>query len=203
MCSNLTSFAAQRLELLAQKVKWMRLLWRSESSRCHTRPRIDRRHDEVLNNATNRSKAVVLGVHVLRQFLLDLRERFYLDVVGVCGNEGRAKQELAWSDLGATDSYDSLVYWCLQQTLTGDRGLRFNELQANECLFTIHDTTFLRFRASDPHDRPESSSVPYRQALPRGFRHTSLLGTSTPLPSLISPPETAPSVVPTPTQTLL
>jgi predicted phosphodiesterase len=138
--------ASQRLELPAQKVKLTGAAYGSQKVVVAVTGDLinsDRRHDEVLNNATNRSKAVVLGVHLLRQFLLDLRSAFYVDVIGVCGNEGRAKQELAWSDLGATDSYDSLVYWCLQQTLDGDSGLRFNELQANECLFTIHGTTFL------------------------------------------------------------
>lgn len=138
--------AAQRMELLAQKVKLTGATYGAQKVVVAITGDLvnsDRRHDEVLNNATNRSKAVVLGVHLLRQFILDLRSAFYIDVVGVCGNEGRAKQELAWSDLGATDSYDSLVYWCLQQTLQGDKGLKFNELQANECLFTIHGTTFL------------------------------------------------------------
>lgn len=138
--------ASKRLQLLAQKVKSL--------GSCFNSTRIvlaiggdlinsDRRHDEVLNNATNRSRAVVLATHILRQFILDLRQNFYIDIVGVTGNEGRAKEELAWSDIGATDSYDSLTYWFLEQVLAGDKGIRFNPLQANECVFTIHNETFL------------------------------------------------------------
>lgn len=138
--------ASKRLQLMAQKVKAL--------GACFDATRIvlaiggdlinsDRRHDEVLNNATNRSRAVVLATHILRQFILDLRQNFYIDVVGVTGNEGRAKEELAWSELGATDSYDALCYWFLEQVLAGDKGIRFNPLQANECIFTIHDQTFL------------------------------------------------------------
>ncbi len=33
--------------------------------------------------------------------------------------------------------------WFLEQVLVGDKGIRFNELQANECAFTIHNETFL------------------------------------------------------------
>ena len=140
--------AAQRLELYASKIKTYgealgitRVVLAIGGDIINS----DRRHDEVLNNATNRSRTVVLAVHLLRQFALDLRENFYIDVVGVCGNEGRAKQELAWSNVGATDSYDALVYWMLQTVLEadGDKGIRFNELQANECVFNIHQETFL------------------------------------------------------------
>ena len=149
--------ASKRLQLMAEKVKAL--------SKCFDSTRIvlaiggdlinsDRRHDEVLNNATNRSRAVVIATHILRQFILDLRQNFYIDVVGVTGNEGRAKMELAWSEIGATDSYDALCYWFLEQVLAGDKGIRFNPLQANESVFTIHDQTFLvihghQIRATD------------------------------------------------------
>lgn len=140
--------AGKRLKLMAQKIKSYasafgisRVVLAMGGDFINS----DRRHDEVLNNATNRSRAVVLAVHLLRQFILDLRETFYIDVVGVCGNEGRAKEELAWSAVGAMDSYDALVYWMLRQVLEQekDSGLRFNNLQSNECIFTIHNETFL------------------------------------------------------------
>ena len=149
--------ASKRLQLMAQKVKAL--------GKCFDSTRMvlaiggdlinsDRRHDEVLNNSTNRSRAVVLATHLLRQFILDLRQTFYIDIVGVTGNEGRAKQELAWSEIGATDSYDALTYWFLEQVLQGDKGIRFNPLQANECIFSIHNETFLvihghQIRATD------------------------------------------------------
>lgn len=138
--------ASKRLQLMAQKIKSLGTCFECNRIVLAITGDIinsDRRHDEVLNNATNRSKAVVLATHLLRQFILDLRQNFFIDVIGVCGNEGRAKMELAWSDIGATDSYDALVYWSLQQVLEGDKGLRFNELQSNECVFSVHKETFL------------------------------------------------------------
>ncbi len=49
----------------------------------------DRRLDELLSNATNRSKATLLAVDILRAFLLDLRSEFELEVYGITGNESR------------------------------------------------------------------------------------------------------------------
>lgn len=105
----------------------------------------DRRIDEITNMATNRSRAMVLAVHLYRQFISDLREDFFIDVFGITGNEGRAKQELSWSDPGVTDSYDASIYWMLQTVMSeaGDKGLRFHALQGNEVVFSIHQETFL------------------------------------------------------------
>ncbi|MFN9646836.1 MAG: hypothetical protein ACK55C_01400, partial [bacterium] len=52
----------------------------------------DRRLDELLSNATNRSKATLLAVDILRAFLLDLRSEFNLEIYGITGNESRVKQ---------------------------------------------------------------------------------------------------------------
>lgn len=105
----------------------------------------DRRVDEITNMATNRSRAMVLAVHLYRQFIQDLREDFFIDVFGITGNEGRAKQELSWSDPGVTDSYDASIYWMLQTVMSQskDKGLRFHALQGNEVVFSIHKETFL------------------------------------------------------------
>lgn len=105
----------------------------------------DRRIDEVTNMATNRSRAMVLGAWLYQQFLLDLREDFFVDVFGITGNEGRAKMELSWSDPGVTDSYDASIYWMLQMMMeqVPDKGLRFHALQGNEAVFSIHQETFL------------------------------------------------------------
>lgn len=105
----------------------------------------DRRIDEVTNMATNRSRAMVLSAWLYQQFLLDLREDFFIDCFAITGNEGRAKQELSFSDPGVTDSYDASIYYMLQHMMmqTPDKGLRFHELQGNEAVFTIHQETFL------------------------------------------------------------
>lgn len=105
----------------------------------------DRRIDEITNMATNRSRAMVLAVHLYRQFISDLRQDFFIDVFGITGNEGRAKQELSFSDPGVTDSYDASIYYMLQHIMEQipDKGLRFHELQGNEVVFQVHQETFL------------------------------------------------------------
>jgi predicted phosphodiesterase len=103
----------------------------------------DRRLDELLSNATNRSKATLLAVDILRAFLLDLRSAFSLEIYGITGNESRVKQELGWSDALATDSYDLMIYAILQRGFAGVEGIAFRGFQANELLFEVLGRTFL------------------------------------------------------------
>jgi predicted phosphodiesterase len=103
----------------------------------------DRRLDELLSNATNRSKATLLAVDILRAFLLDLRSEFALEIYGITGNESRVKQELGWSDALATDSYDLMIYAILKRGFEGVEGIDFCGFQANELLFTVMGRTFL------------------------------------------------------------
>ena len=105
----------------------------------------DRRLDELLAMSTNRARATILAVHLYKQFLMDLRSDFFIDVFGVTGNESRAKENLGWVDVVATDSYDFTIYAMLQSIfeVSGDKGLRFHEFQANEVVFKLHNETFL------------------------------------------------------------
>jgi predicted phosphodiesterase len=103
----------------------------------------DRRLDELLSNATNRSKATLLAVDILRAFLLDLRSEFCLEIYGITGNESRVKQELGWSDALATDSYDLMIYAILKRGFEGVPGIDFRGFQANELLFEVMGRTFL------------------------------------------------------------
>ena len=66
--------------------------------------------DKLLNQATNRAKASLLAFHVLEQFMLDINKDFNIHTTAVPGNEGRAKTELGYSDICATDNYDYTVY---------------------------------------------------------------------------------------------
>jgi len=113
----------------------------------------DRRLDELLSNATNRSKATLLAVDILRSFLLDLRSQFRIEVYGITGNESRVGKELGWSDELATDSYDLMIYGILRRGFSGHKGkgskgaeendIQFCGFQANELLFQVMGRTFL------------------------------------------------------------
>lgn len=73
----------------------------------------DRRIDEILNMATNRSKALMLASMLLEQFILDIAESFPVNVAFVTGNESRVRDHHAYSEMLVTDNYD----WTIAQIL--------------------------------------------------------------------------------------
>ena len=140
--------AAKRLQLLAQKAKLFGKAYGVE--RCviffgGDLMNSDRRLDELLAMATNRARATLLAVHLYKQFIMDLRSEFFIDCFGVTGNESRAKENLGWVDVVATDSYDYTIYSMLEAIFDqgNDKGLRFHPMQANETIFQLHGQTFL------------------------------------------------------------
>jgi hypothetical protein len=140
--------AAKRLQLLAQKTKLLGKAYGAEKVVVFFGGDLmnsDRRLDELLAMSTNRARATLLAVHLYKQFLMDLRADFFVDCFGVTGNESRAKENLGWVDVVATDSYDFTIYSMLQVIFeqNEDKGMRFHEFQANDVVFKIHNETFL------------------------------------------------------------
>ncbi|MHA1739469.1 MAG: hypothetical protein ACTSWD_12845 [Candidatus Heimdallarchaeota archaeon] len=70
----------------------------------------DRRLDELLSEATNRSKATFLAVNILEQFILDLNQDFNVTVANVVGNESRMSKDIGWTEIMASDNYDFTIY---------------------------------------------------------------------------------------------
>ena len=103
----------------------------------------DRRLDELLSMATNRAKATQLGIILLKQFLLHLNEYFNITLAGVTGNESRAKQELGFTELLATDNYDLTIYDTLRLMLGDKKGFNFDMIQPNEAIVEIYGKNFL------------------------------------------------------------
>ena len=85
----------------------------------------DRRMDELLNGATNRSQATFLAVDILQQTLLDLNKDYNLSVVSVSGNESRIRDEIGHSDLMATDNYDATIFNVLEYIFREGEGIEF------------------------------------------------------------------------------
>ncbi len=79
----------------------------------------DRRLDELLAMATNRSKATFLAVDILQQVILDLNKDFNLTVISVSGNESRVKKDWGWVDILATDNYDYTIFKLLEYLFKG------------------------------------------------------------------------------------
>ena len=140
--------AAKRLQLLAQKTKLLGQAYGAEKVVVFFGGDLmnsDRRLDELLAMSTNRARATILAVHLYKQFLMDLRADFFVDCFGVTGNESRAKDNLGWVDVVATDSYDFTIYSMLQAVFDSveDAGMRFHDFQANDVVFRVHNETFL------------------------------------------------------------
>jgi hypothetical protein len=140
--------AAKRLQLLAQKAKLFGKAYGVERVVVFFGGDLmnsDRRLDELLAMSTNRAKATLLAVHLYKQFLMDLRSEFFVDCFGVTGNESRAKENLGWVDVVATDNYDFTIFSMLQVIFDtmNDKGMRFHDFNANEVVFKLHNETFL------------------------------------------------------------
>ena len=168
--------AAKRLALLAQKAKLLGKAYGVERIVVFFGGDLmnsDRRLDELLAMSTNRARATVLAVHLYKQFLMDLRADFFVDVFGVTGNESRAKENLGWVDVVATDSYDFTIYSMLQAlfNVVEDAGMRFHEFQANEVVFQLHNETFPgRAWPSGQRHRPEEMPSHHRQVRRQGHQ---------------------------------
>jgi len=89
----------------------------------------DRRLDEKLAMATNRSKATLLSVHLLKHFILDLNEVAEIQVCCVTGNESRVNEELGWVDIVASDNYDLSIFEMLRLLLPDINFIRGNALE--------------------------------------------------------------------------
>jgi len=85
----------------------------------------DRRLDELLAQATNRSKASLIAVRLIELMLLDLNEDFNVTVALVTGNESRVGKDVAWNDIVATDNYDWTIFNILEYLFRGSKGIQF------------------------------------------------------------------------------
>ena len=85
----------------------------------------DRRLDELLAQATNRSKATFLAVRLIELMILDLNKDFNVNVANVTGNESRVAKDIAWNDIMATDNYDFTIFNMLGYLFRGSKGVTF------------------------------------------------------------------------------
>lgn len=103
----------------------------------------DRRLDEKLSMASNRSKATQLAILLHEYFILHLNKYFNIDVAFVTGNESRATQELGWSELLASDNYDFTIFDTLKLLFRGKNGISFHQCGANEQVITSNGKNIL------------------------------------------------------------
>jgi predicted phosphodiesterase len=103
----------------------------------------DKLLDKLLNQATNRAKATLLGFHILEQFICDLNQSFNISIASVTGNEGRANIELGYSNIMATDNYDFTIFNMLKIAFRGNKGINFIEGNGSEQIINIANNNIL------------------------------------------------------------
>lgn len=104
----------------------------------------DRRQSEIFNMATNRSRAMVLGFHILRQFIQDLSFHFDITVASVCGNESRVVgEEFDTSDILATYNYDYSIHQFLKIAFEGNSNIKFIDGDFAEKVLNINGSNVL------------------------------------------------------------
>lgn len=96
----------------------------------------DRRLDELLENATNRSMATFVAVDILQQAILDLNSVFNVTVASICGNEGRVGKDVGWINEIASDNYDYTIHYMLKLLFQGSS---VNVLEINNPLEQVID----------------------------------------------------------------
>jgi len=85
----------------------------------------DRRLDELLSMATNRTQATLLSCYLLQQFILDLNKSFNIKIASVIGNESRVREEYGFSEIIASDSYDVMIENILKIMFKNCKGIDF------------------------------------------------------------------------------
>ena len=85
----------------------------------------DRRLDELLQNSTNRARAVFLAVDIMQQALRHLNQKYNVSVASITGNESRLPQDVGWVDGIASDNYDYMIHGMLEAVLGGEPGFKF------------------------------------------------------------------------------
>ena len=121
----------------------------------------DRRLDELLSNATNRSQAQFIAVEILKQFILDIAQEFNVVYSYVLGNESRVKDEMSWNEFSATDSYDYNIVHILKIIFENEKGVTFVEPETpNKTVIGINGKNFLLIHGmkfgNDPHKNVKS-----------------------------------------------
>lgn len=103
----------------------------------------DRRLDEQLHMATNRTKASIIATQILYHFLQDINRSANLKVLSVSGNESRVKEEWGMSEMIMTDNYDYAVFNMLRMLFRKAEGIEFIEGDPVEQVINVNNSNIL------------------------------------------------------------
>lgn len=104
----------------------------------------DRRTSEIHNMCTNRNKAVIIGFCLLRQFIIDLADKYEITIAMVSGNESRVKgEEFDTSEDIATYNYDYTLYNMLKIAFENWVNISFIDGSFGEKVININGSNVL------------------------------------------------------------
>ena len=115
----------------------------------------DRRLDEILTNAGNRSRALIVAVDLIQQVLTELSEKYVVTYVTVGGNESRKYDEITWSSKTFGNNYDIDIHYMLQRLCGTNTRITFTSVQSSvEQIITINKKNILlvhghQFKSND------------------------------------------------------
>ncbi len=115
----------------------------------------DRLCDERMNMATNRAQATFLAVSIIEQMLLDLNEDYNVSVCYVSGNESRIQKDWGWSDILATDNYDTAVFNILKYIFRKSDSITFINGDPTELIVNVGGQNVLMLHGLTLGDKVE------------------------------------------------
>jgi len=117
----------------------------------------DRRMDELLSNATNRSNATFVSVEILRQALVDLREDFMVICGCISGNESRIQKDIGFTNVIASDNYDFTIYNILDLIFRKSDVEFIRNKDANELVVSLAGQNVLLIHGHSIRGKQETS----------------------------------------------
>ena len=114
----------------------------------------DRRLDELLNQANNRTKATFVSAELFLKFLLQLSQHFKVSVVSVLGNESRVNKEMSFSAEALSDSYDLMIIGMVKEIIqaSNNPNITFGSIDDVETIIEIKKNKILL-----THDLPRAT----------------------------------------------
>jgi len=103
----------------------------------------DRRLDEMMHMATNRTKASLIATEILFHFLQDINRAANLKILSVSGNESRVKDDFGFSEFTMSDNYDYLIFNMLKKLFRDSQGVEFVDGDPVEQVINVNNSNIL------------------------------------------------------------
>lgn len=103
----------------------------------------DRRLDELLTMATNRTRATIIAVELISKVIAAIEAVYDTAVTYVTGNESRVQKEQTYVEVGASDNYDTMIYEILKLIYRNSDVKFIDPIKPDETFLTIQGRNVL------------------------------------------------------------